>query len=369
MNIKLSTKELLPALQTVIGVVEKKHNLPILSHVLIETEKNKLKLTTTDTEIETQTIQDIKDTNTSKFTLYAKNLIDIIKDLTPETIIEFDISSDKIKLKINHHKFQLNTLSHQDFPKLENNLGDYKTIKIKANDFKDLITHTSFTIGHQDIRNYLNGLHFEAKDNILTLVATDGHRLSIGTIKQYNKINNTILALLPKKTVLELSKLLIKNNEDNMLNIHLSQNYFELKINNTRITSHLIENKFPNWRQILPEKTKQKIIINRLNLLSTLKNILPLVDEKMKSIKLNFEKNTLHIHSKSKRGEVDADLKIKNETLPLEVAFNIYYLISVLEKLSIEDVYITAPKNKNKTYLFTGNKESDYQYIIMPITL
>ena len=369
MNIKLDTKELLPALQTVIGVVEKKHNLPILSHVLIETEKNILKLTTTDTEIETQTTQDIKDAGTSKFTLYAKDLIDIIKDLAPETTIEFDIKSDKIKIKINRHKFQLNTLSYQDFPRLENNLGDCKTIKIKANDFSDLIAHTSFTIGHQDIRTYLNGLHFEVKDNVLTLVATDGHRLAIGSIEQYNKNSEKILALLPKKTVLELSKLLMKDNKNSMLDIYLSQNYFELKINNTRITSRLIGSKFPDWRQVLPEKKKQQIILNRLDLLSTLKDILPLVDEKMKSIKLNFEKNTLHIHSKSERGKVDSDLKIKKEAPSLEVAFNIYYLISVLEKLSTEDVYISAPKDQNKTYLFTDGGESNYQYVIMPITL
>ncbi len=189
MNTQLTVKELLEPLQTVIGVVEKKQTLPILSHVLIQLKNNILTLTTTDMEIEIRASQNVKTQEDISFTVYAKDLIDIIRKLSEDTLIEFIIEESKIYIKTNNNSFELNTFNHQDFPSLPK-IENSDVIQVKREQLKELIENTSFSMGNQDIRAYLNGLYFEVDQNSITVVATDGHRLSIGEVKQNNNLTN-----------------------------------------------------------------------------------------------------------------------------------------------------------------------------------
>ena len=173
MNTELSVEELIEPLQTVIGVVEKKQSLPILSHVLIQLKNQTLTLTTTDMELEISASSKIKNKEDVRFTIYAKDLIDIARKLPEKTQIKFKIEEKKIYLNANNNTFELNTFNHFDFPALPKT-QDTSVIKIKQNDLKALIENTSFSMGNQDIRAYLNGLFFEVNNKSITVVATDG---------------------------------------------------------------------------------------------------------------------------------------------------------------------------------------------------
>ena len=226
MNTELSVEELIEPLQTVIGVVEKKQTLPILSHVLIQLKNKTLTLTTTDMELEISASSEIKSETEVTFTIYAKDLIDIVRKLPEKTKIKFKIEENKVYLNANKNTFELNTFNHLDFPALPKTQNT-SVIKIKQEALKELIENTSFSMGNQDIRAYLNGLFFELNKDSLTVVATDGHRLSIGEVKQSNNLEDKKTVILPRKAVLELTKLLNKSTQD-MAEIHLSDNYFSL---------------------------------------------------------------------------------------------------------------------------------------------
>ncbi len=367
MNTQLTVKELLEPLQTVIGVVEKKQTLPILSHVLIQLKENLLTLTTTDMEIEIKASQKIKTQEEINFTVYAKDLIDIIRKLPEETIIEFIIEEAKIYIKTNKNSFELNTFNHQDFPSLPK-IENSDIVKIKRNTLKELIENTSFSMGNQDIRAYLNGLYFEVDQNTITVVATDGHRLSIGEVKQQNNLNNKKTVILPRKAVLELTKLLNKN-KHNEVNIHLSDNYFYLVSDNTTIISRLIDGNFPNYSQVMPTDFENTVVIDRVEFLSSLQQASIFVEERTKGVKLVFKDSQLHIFSHSERGQAKTQINIDNFDKEIEIAFNIHYLISILEKINSDKIKMIIPGNENQSCMLHSINDETYQYVVMPMRI
>ena len=368
MHIKLKVKEILEPLQTVIGVVEKKQTLPILSHVLIQISEDQLTLTTTDMEIEIKAAQKIKKQDVvGSFTVYAKDLIDIIRKLSEKTVVEFVIEESKVYIKADKNSFELNTFNHKDFPalpKVEN--SDVVTIKRVV--LKELIENTSFSMGNQDIRAYLNGLYFEADNENIAVVATDGHRLAIGEINQNNQLKNKQKVILPRKAVLELIKILNKN-EHSEVNIHLSDNYFYLVSDNTTIISRLIDGNFPNYSQVLPTDFENTATINRDDFLASLQQASIFVEERTKGVKLLFKDSQLHIFSHSERGTAKTQISTKGLDKEVEVAFNIHYLISILEKIDARNITMVIPGGDNQSCLINGVDDNIYQYVVMPMRI
>jgi len=367
MNTELSVEELIDPLQTVIGVVEKKQTLPILSHVLIQLAENTLTLTTTDMELEISASSKIKSSSEVTFTIYAKDLIDIVRKLPDKTQIKFKIEENKVYLNANKNTFELNTFNHLDFPALPKTQNT-SIIKIRQEALKELIENTSFSMGNQDIRAYLNGLYFELNAESLTVVATDGHRLSIGEVSQTNNLDEKKTVILPRKAVLELTKLLNKSSQD-VAEIHLSDNYFSLIDSNTKIISRLIDGNFPNYKQVMPTDFSNTIVIDREDFLSSLQQASIFVDERTKGVKLVFRDDKLSIFSHSERGRAETQIEVTKQEKELEIAFNIHYLISVLEKLSSQSINMVIPGGENKSCLISAIDDESYQYIIMPMRI
>jgi DNA polymerase-3 subunit beta len=367
MNTQLTVKELLEPLQTVIGVVEKKQTLPILSHVLIKLKSNQLTLITTDMEIEIRASHPVQTQEEISFTIYAKDLIDIIRKLPEETIIEFIIEKSKIYIKTNKNSFELNTFNHTDFPSLPK-IKNSEIIKANCQQLKELIENTSFSMGNQDIRAYLNGLYFEVSKDSITVVATDGHRLSIGEIKQKNDITETKTVILPRKAVLELNKILNKSKHKEV-EINLSNNYFYLVSDDTTIISRLVDGKFPNYSQVLPTDFKNTITIDRLEFLNSLQQASIFVEERTKGVKLIFKNTQLNIFSHSERGQAKTQISTKNFDKEIEIAFNITYLISILEKLTSDEINIVVPGGENQSCMLSSPNDETYQYVVMPMRI
>jgi DNA polymerase-3 subunit beta len=367
MNIQLTVKELLEPLETVIGVVENKQTLPILSHVLIQLDNNQLTLTTTDMEIEIHASNPIQAKEKIAFTIYAKDLIDIVKKLPEETLIEFIIEESKIYIKVNKNSFELNTFNHQEFPALPK-IKDSDIINISCQDLKELIKNTSFSMGNQDIRAYLNGLYFEVDQDKIIVVATDGHRLSIGEIKQKNQLTDKKSVVLPRKAVMELSKILAKS-KNTQIDIHLSKNYFYLTNDNTTIISRLIDGNFPSYLQVLPTNFENTIIINRLEFLKSLEQASIFVEERTKGVKLLFKNSQLNIFTHSERGQAKIQISTQNFDKEIEIAFNIYYLISILDKLTSDEINMVIPGGENQSCMLSSLDDETYQYIVMPMRI
>lgn len=367
MNTQLTVKELLEPLDAVIGVVEKKQTLPILSHVLIQLKDKQLTLTTTDMEIEIKASRTVQTQEEISFTISAKDLIDIIKKLPESTIIEFIIEQSKIYIKTNKNSFELNTFNHQEFhslPKIENS----DVININCQQLKELIEKTSFSMGNQDIRAYLNGLYFEVNQNSITVVATDGHRLSIGEVTQTNSLAEKRAVILPKKAVQELTKILSKSKHSEV-DIHLSNNYFYLNSDNTTIISRLIDGNFPNYLQVIPTDFENTILIDRLEFLNSLQQALIFVDERTSGVKLIFKESQLNIFSHSERGQANTQINIKNFDKEIEIGFNIHYLIAILTKLTTNEVNMVVPGGENQSCMLSSPEDETYQYVVMPMRI
>ncbi len=367
MDIQLSVKELLEPLQNVIGVVENKQTLPILSHVLIQLKGGQLTLTTTDMEIELRASQKVNAQEEVSFTVYAKDLVDIIRKLPEKTLIQLIIEKSKIYIKTNNNSFELNTFNHQDFPSLPK-IENSNIVRVKRETLKTLIENTSFSMGNQDIRAYLNGLYFEVNKDNITVVATDGHRLSIGEIKQNNKLPEKKTIILPRKAVLELIKLLNKDQHQEV-DIHISKNYFYLATDNITIISRLIDGNFPNYTQVIPTDYENTIVIDRKDFLDSLQQASIFVEERTKGVKLIFKNTQLNIFSHSERGQAQTQINIKNFDKEIEVAFNIHYLISILEKLTSNKINMVVPGGENKSCLLTNIDNETYQYVVMPMRI
>ena len=367
MNIQLTVKELLKPLESIIGAAEKATTLPILSHVLIQLKNGELTLTTTDMEIELSTSNKIKSQEKISFTVSVKNLIDIISKLEEKTIIDFIIEKTKIYIKINKNSFELNTLNIQDFPSLPRDQNS-EIIHIKQSTLKKLIEKTSFSMGNQDIRAYLNGLYFEVNENNIIVVATDGHRLAIGKIQQKNNLSNKKSIILPKKAIRELCRILDED-KNIEINIHLTDNYFYLTNNTITIVSRLIDGNFPDYSQVIPTDYKDIVEINRQNFLDNLIQASIFVEERTKGVKLAFKNNQINIFSHSKLGQAKTKININNFDKKIEITFNVRYLINILEKLTTDNINMTIPNGENKSCLLSNINDNTFQYVIMPMRI
>jgi len=368
MKIKLKIEEILNTLQAVIGVVEKKQTLPILSHVLINLNNKILTLTTTDMELEISASKTISNDNENiKFTVYAKDLIDIVKKLPEKTEIELQIEDEYIYIKTNNNTFKLNTFKSKDFPLLPKTQNN-KSILIDQNKLINLIEKTSFSMGNQHIRNYLNGLYLEIDKKNITFVSTDGHRLSIGSLEQKNDINEKISVIIPRKAIIEIIKILDKN-ENKKITIEISENYFLLKNNNKKLITRLIDGKFPDYKNVIPQEFNESIIINKDDFLSNLQQASIFVEERKKCVKLIFKEEKLNIFSNSERGQAKTQINIKNQKIETKIAFNIHYLISILEKIETKEILMFLPSDNKQSCVITASENKNYQYIVMPMSL
>ena len=364
MNLELTIEELLEPLRSVISVIEKKQTLPILSHVLIEIKNKKLNLITTNTEIEIKRYLPTTITKDITFTIYAKSLIDIISSHEATTIINFNIEKSKIIISIKNSIFNLNTLDSINFPYLPIIKDD--NIKIKSLILKELIQNTSFSMGNKDIRPHLNGLYFKISKNYIIAVATDGHRLAIGEIKQTNNLKNEKIMILPKKSVFELSKLLEKNKSED-INIQITDNYFHLSNNDTAITSRLIDSsKFPDYNKVIPYDHENIIIINKNDFLNSLEQASIFVNER-NVVNLVFKDSQLYIFTSSEKGGSEIKIAIKKFNKEIKISFNINYLIIILRKIQETQIKMILSYDNSTSCLITGIKDKIYKYILMPI--
>ncbi len=221
-------------------------------------------------------------------------------------------------------------------------------------------------MGNQDIRAYLNGLYFEATQDNIAVVATDGHRLAIGKIKQTNELTDKKNVILPRKAVMELTKILEKD-ENKEVDIHLSDNYFYLVSDNTTIISRLIDGNFPNYSQVIPTDCENTVVIERQNFLDNLQQASIFVEERTKGVKLSFKDNQINIFTHSERGQAKTKVDIDNFDKEIDITFNIHYLISILENIQTDNINMVIPNGESQSCLISSADDDTYQYVVMPM--
>ena len=365
--IKANRDLLLKPLQSVTGVVERRHTLPILANVLIEKNGGTISFAATDLEIQiTASTPCESDGQQVSVTVGAKKLHDILRSLPDDANVSLDLQDSRLQLKAGHSRFNLQTLPAADFPRLSEGEALDGKLALTQKMFKSLLSLVQYAMAQQDIRYYLNGLLLVIEGSLIKAVATDGHRLAFACSaldREYEKRE----VILPRKTVLELSKLL--SDSDEPLTLDILQNQIRFEFSGVTLISKLVDGKFPDYTKVIPAAYHQTMVIGRLTLLQALQRAAILSNEKIRGVRLVLSDKTLRIIcTNTEQEEAQEEFEVAYDGGALDIGFNISYLLDVLTNLSAETLNC-AFGDSNSSVLISLPGRDDFKYVVMPMRI
>lgn len=366
MKIVTNKDNLLKPLQQVGGVVERRQTLPILANVLVSTGNGQIHITATDLEVEMKTTALVDCDEESDFTLPARKLLDIVKALPDDAEINLSIEGERAILRSGRSRFTLGVLPAQDYPAIEPTATS-TSFSVAQKVIKKLIEKTHFAMAQQDVRYYLNGMLIEIKEGTIRAVATDGHRLAMCESTDLDVGDVDLQVILPRKAVIELSRLL--SDSDETLQIDVSSSHMKVKIGDTSFTSKLIDGKFPDYQRVVPSNTDKEILADRDELKQALQRTSILSNEKYRGIRFQFIPSLLKLLAHNpEQEEAEDEMEIDYDGEELTIGFNVGYLIEVLSVIDSDQVRLSL-KDANSSCLVQNDTSDDSRYVIMPMRL
>ena len=366
MKFSIDRDTLLKPLQLVCGAVEKRHNVPILSNLLVEVSGHTLKLTGTDLEVELVGQAVVHgDIEEGRTTVPARKLLDIVKSLPEQSELKVEQQDNKWLLRSGRSRFSLATLPAEEYPNVEAFQAEIE-FSIKQGMLKSIIDSTQFSMANQDVRYYLNGLLFETEGNTLRAIATDGHRLALShrTIEAQLPEKQVIV---PRKGIMEMARLLESDDLD--ITIAIGDNAIRATTANTVFTSKLVDGRFPDYRRVLPKGGDKIVIASRNHLKQALTRASILSNEKFRGVRIQLENGLLKITANNpEQEEAEEIIDVEYNNQALEIGFNVSYLLDVLNNLKSDDVRITLIDG-NSSALIENHLEEDSMYVVMPMRL
>ncbi len=358
--------QLLSPLQSVCGIVEKRHTLPILSNVLMEKNGADMTLLATDIEMQitthTLTVGDEK----IAMTVGARKLQDILRSLPESVEVSLTMDEKRLQLKAGKSRFNLQTLPAEDFPRMAITDDRPTRFSVTQKKLKHLLALVQYAMAQQDIRYYLNGLLLVTKGDELRVVTTDGHRLAYaaGTLSETPA---PIEVILPRKTILELSRQL--TDTDELVEVILTPSQARFKFNNIEFISKLIDGKFPDYERVIPQHHGKIIKLSRDQLLHSLQRVAILTNEKFRGVRLVLGAGSLKIiSSNAEQEEAQEEIEIDYTGDTLDVGFNVTYLLDVLNNVTQETVELhLADANSSALFILPGNET--FKYVVMPMRI
>jgi DNA polymerase III subunit beta len=367
MKFVISRDALLKPLNLVAGVVERRQTLPILANVLLVLDGDRLSLTGTDLEVElVGRVQLPAPGDSGEITVPARKLVDICKSLPEGADIELSVSESKVTVKSGRSRFTLSTLAPREFPNIEDSMGTHQ-FTLKQGQLKRLIDRTSFAMAQQDVRYYLNGMLWELKEGQLRVVATDGHRLAMCTLPSKLDTPEDTQVILPRKGVIELSRLLLEDEAD--IVVVIGSNHIRATTTDFTFTSKLVDGKFPDYQRVLPRAPDKILVGNRLELRQAFTRTAILSNEKYRGVRLQLTAGNLQILANNpEQEEAEEVVSVDYQGDTLEIGFNVSYLLDVLGILSGAQVKLSL-SDPNSSALVEESEDGDSLYVVMPMRL
>src|SRR6202171_3904437 len=258
---------LLKPLQAVSGIVERRHTLPILANVLVEQKDGRLFMTATDLEMQITAHSELAGKQDQSVTVAARKLQDLLRALPDDATLNVDTSASKMIGRANRSRFNLQTLPAGVYPRISIAQEQQQTITQPQRDFRGLLKLAEFAMAQQDIRYYLNGMLLVVDKGSLQTVATDGPRPSYASLAVPGSYTRQEV-ILPRKTVLEVGKLLEESDDE--LTIDLLENQVRFRFANIQFVSKLVDGKFPDYIRVIPMGHSKQIDLSRTELLQAL---------------------------------------------------------------------------------------------------
>ena len=365
--LKATQDKVLAVLQSVAGIVERRHTLPILANVLIRKTGSALQLTTSDLEIQIRTTAELDgDAGNFTTTVGARKLIDILRTMPSDQTVSLESNQNKLILKGGKSRFTLQSLPAEDFPLVQEAANFGPSFSVPQKTLKELLHQVSFAMAVHDIRYYLNGILFVAEGKQLSLVATDGHRLAFASAILDVEVPRQEV-ILPRKTVLEMQRLL--SDKEGAIEMQFAGNQAKFTFDGMEFVTKLVEGKFPDYNRVIPKNHKNTITMGRTALLATLQRTAILTSEKFKGVRLNLEPGVLRVASSNAEQEEAVDeLEIDYNGDAIEIGFNVTYLIDALTNMDQDMVQVDLA-DSNSSALITIPDNATFKYVVMPMRI
>ena len=365
--LKASQENIVAALQSVVGIVERRHTLPILANVMIQKTPQSVQLTSSDLEIQIRTDADLGGDNANfTTTVGARKLMDILRSMPSDQMVTLESQQNKLILKSGKSRFTLQTLPAEDFPLVQESPSFGPLFSIPQKTLRELLHQVSFAMAVHDIRYYLNGILFVAEGKQLSLVATDGHRLAYTSATLEVEVPKQEV-ILPRKTVLELLRLL--SDKEGMIDMQFANNQAKFKFEGKEFVTKLVEGKFPDYNRVIPKNHKNAVTLGRAILLTTLQRTAILTSDKFKGVRINLEAGVLRVAaSNAEQEEAVDEIEIDYAGDSIEIGFNVTYLIDVLSNMS-QDMVRMDLADSNSSVLVTMAENPNFKYVVMPMRI
>lgn len=365
--IKSQRDTLLTPLQSVSGIVERRHTLPILSNVLLEKKGDRLTLLATDIEIQiTTATEGAGGDGDGAVTVGARKLQEILRSLPDTAEVSLLLEDKRLQVRAGKSRFSLQTLPADDFPRMTLTEGETKQFQISQKSFRQLLGKTQYSMAAQDVRYYLNGLLLLVEGKELRAVATDGHRLAFASVEIDTDLPRQEL-ILPRKTVLELNRLLVDSDEP--LNITLAPNQVRFAFGSVVLVSKLIDGKFPDYERVVPATLKNHMTVGRQTLIQALNRAAILTNEKFRGIRVVLGENSLKlIAANAEQEEAQEEIEVQYAGDAIDVGFNVSYLLDVLNNVHVEEIQWSF-NDANSSALISVPGNDRFKYVIMPMRI
>jgi DNA polymerase-3 subunit beta len=365
MKVSASREHLLEALQSVIGVVERRQTMPILSNILLSARDNRLCATGTDLEVELVAAAEVTVQQPGDITVPGRKLLDIVRNLPEKSQVTLTREGERIVLRGGRSRFTLSSLPAAEFPVIDE-IHATQTVAIRAQDCRRLIDKTHFAMAQQDVRYYLNGTLLETNGQVLRAVATDGHRLSWCEVALGGAVREMQQIILPRKGVLELQRLLDGEGE---IEIAIGTNHVRVQIGEVRFTSKLIDGKFPEYGRVIPADPPRIMSASRDALRAALQRTAILSNEKYRGVRLTFAAGLLTVQAHNpEQEEAEDQLEVSFTGDEIEIGFNVSYLLDALAAVETETVEVGLT-DANSSCLIRAPGNVNVKYVVMPMRL
>jgi DNA polymerase-3 subunit beta len=366
MKFSIQRESLLQPISQVVGVVERRQTLPVLANFLISTRDNRLSITGTDMEVELITTVDAKVDSVGETTVPARKLVDIVRMLPEGVSVQAVLEGDKLTVSSGRGRYTLATLPATEFPATDQ-VETLEIVKIQELRLKNLLDKTAFAMANQDVRYYLNGLLFDFHDGTLSTVATDGHRLAVCDLDIDLGIADDRQLIVPRKGVLELSRML--TDSDEVVELAIGKNHIRLVKGSSVFTSKLIDGRFPEYRAVIPKGTDRHIRLDRNAFTQALQRASILSNEKYRGVRLEAAEDALRIIAHNpQHEEAIEELEAELNFDQIAIGFNVTYLLDALTAIEAERVVMEL-KDPNSSCLITSDPAAQDRHVVMPLKL
>lgn len=365
MKFSVVREALLKPLHAVMGVVERRQTMPVLSNVLLIARDGQLSVTATDLEVELVAQVEVELETGGEITVSGRKLLDICKALSEGSKIRVSMKAEKLVINAGRSKFTLATLPAAEFPVVED-IKAGQTIAVSQEALGRLIEKTHFSMAQQDVRYYLNGMLLETGGQYLRAVATDGHRLALCQVELDGQPLQEQQVIVPRKGVLELQRLMSGEGD---LHIELGANHVRIQLEGIRFTSKLIDGRFPEYERVIPKESANELTADRGAFRSALQRTAILSNEKYRGIRLVIRDSgvVLQAHNPEQE-EAEEALEVEYSGEDIEIGFNVNYLLDALGAVDGDEVTLSV-QDSNSSCLIRQPGNEDCTFVVMPMRL